>query len=672
MDWCGYVEPLFYTLESSFVRIPRISRLARNRLQRARPVKKSQKCIFIFPLLLLSLGLWPQLASGTTQTVELPVTLDFRFIRSMLIHQAYTSPKERLVLEDEGMCARIELWDPEVSQEGGSVKTGSKISFRFGVRIFGWCINLVDWAGYVEVLQRPQLEGNTWRMRLETVDSRLYDRVRKRPFIAGVVWDQVKSHVHAFMDRTRIDLSLPVRELKDVLPLFFADEQRDQAVQWLDTLRAGDVTIGAGAVRLSLLMDVSVSPPAEDKAIPAEMDEARLRQDWKSWDPFFVYQITALAGQTLEEAEIKTILNTLLEMRHRFVRALDGDTASADLVRKEFSWAWNEISGVLRKYLLGSPSPSLINHLAFVTVSDALTVLERLGAVMQIEMSREGLMKAARLLSETARAPELAYSYEVDPRLRKLLGFGPLLNESGPALDVEELDLPESQPEEIRPEYQASRFPWFSSVAFAADKDPTSLSSIQEWLPPRKPEDFSRYLEAIGQVLQDATDQILSRSSMGNRHHPMFRLLVQATAWQESCWRQFVIKDQKVKYLLSYNQTSIGLMQINERVWRGIYRVESLRWNIRYNAMAGAEILDLYLRKYVLADGALNTVPEADSLAGALYAMYNGGPGALRGFMGRDRSKAMKDIDRLFSEKYDLVKRGKILEISICHFGESL
>jgi hypothetical protein len=116
----------------------------------------------------------------------------------------------------------------------------------------------------------------------------------------------------------------------------------------------------------------------------------------------------------------------------------------------------------------------------------------------------------------------------------------------------------------------------------------------------------------------------------------------------------------------------VGIMQINERVWRGIYRPESLRWNIRYNAMAGAEILDLYLRKYVLADGTLKTVPEADSLAGALYAMYNGGPGALGRFKERDRGKAAKEIDRLFSEKYDLVKRGKLLEISICHFGESL
>ena len=113
-------------------------------------------------------------------------------------------------------------------------------------------------------------------------------------------------------------------------------------------------------------------------------------------------------------------------------------------------------------------------------------------------------------------------------------------------------------------------------------------------------------------------------------------------------------------------------MQINERVWRGIYRPESLRWNIRYNAMAGAEILDLYFHKYVLTESALKDVPEADSLAGILYAMYNGGPAELRRFIGRDRGHIEKNTDRLFDEKYDLVKRGKLMEISICLFGESL
>ena len=55
-------------------------------------------------------------------------------------------------------------------------------------------------------------------------------------------------------------------------------------------------------------------------------------------------------------------------------------------------------------------------------------------------------------------------------------------------------------------------------------------------------------------------------------------------------WRlpqQFVVKKKKIAYLRSYNGSSIGVMQINERVWRGMYDLHRLRWNIWYNAWAG-------------------------------------------------------------------------------------
>lgn len=54
----------------------------------------------------------------------------------------------------------------------------------------------------------------------------------------------------------------------------------------------------------------------------------------------------------------------------------------------------------------------------------------------------------------------------------------------------------------------------------------------------------------------------------------------------------------QVTFLRSYNNTPVGLMQINERVWRGIYDQHKLRWDIVYNARTGTKILDLYFTKY--------------------------------------------------------------------------
>ncbi len=399
----------------------------------------------------------------------------------------------------------------------------------------------------------------------------------------------------------------------------------------------------------------------------------RLIRNWQSWDAFFVYQIESLVGRTIDEEEKKILLDTLLEIRYSFSGSSEKNLGN-DFIRRQFTWAWERVSGILRRHLFNDPSPSLINYLAFFTASDALTVLERLGPVVTIDISLEGLLKVARLLSQSGEAPSLDYDYDIDPPLRSLLGLGPPLDESGPAFDAHELDMPDTLPfEETRPENEPSS--WLRLLmpeASAAGQARMSLAEIQKWIPPKEKEYLPRYLREIEEILKSTLSDVLSRSSVKTKYHSMFHRLIKATAWQETCWRQFVVKDGKVTYVLSYNQSSVGLMQINERVWRGIYRPESLRWNIRYNAMAGAEILDLYFHKYVLAESALKDVPEADSLAGILYAMYNGGPGELRRFIGRDRGHIEKDTDRLFDEKYDLVKRGKLLEISICLFGESL
>lgn len=133
-----------------------------------------------------------------------------------------------------------------------------------------------------------------------------------------------------------------------------------------------------------------------------------------------------------------------------------------------------------------------------------------------------------------------------------------------------------------------------------------------------------------------------------------------------------VKKRGKVTYLLSYNRTSVGLMQINERVWRGLYQRESLRWNIRYNARAGAEILDLYMRDYAISRIQAQGVTDDALLARAVYSMYNAGPDELQKFMKRYRNNAPDHLDRLFKEKYELTQNAKFDQIAVCLIGSSV
>jgi len=199
----------------------------------------------------------------------------------------------------------------------------------------------------------------------------------------------------------------------------------------------------------------------------------------------------------------------------------------------------------------------------------------------------------------------------------------------------------------------------------------TWRDNIKSWAVPRKKEDLLSYIMRVRDLLCTSLAQVLDKGGRRQVPHDFFRTLVLATAWQESCFRQFVVKKGVVTCLRSYNGTSVGLMQINERVWRGLYAEQSLRWDIHYNAVAGCEILRLYLTKYALKripipeEGA--ALGNGNTLAQAVYAMYSAGPRAIDGFLKRSRQGSFNRLDRRFHEKIEWVKKEDWEKIAQCY-----
>jgi hypothetical protein len=463
-----------------------------------------------------------------------------------------------------------------------------------------------------------------------------------------------------------------VKELKDILPLFFAEAQRPQVQSWLNSLRPGEVTIQSDAVRSQLMMEVNTAPPADKVPEITPSDIESLSRNWETWDAFFVCEIQPLIGRSLEQRERNEIFDTLISMRHTFTEALVENTLTQDLIRGQFIDSWDRVSKILRKYLFQESSLRLLRHLAFFTAADALAIVEKLGPAIGIELTPEGLRRLASLLSEEGKETGLEYSYELDPRLRELLGLGPPLPESGPSFDAEEFESPEESEEGPLPPKESLRQGSLLRLASVGDRAPAIPPEVQEWIPPQSKEGLPQYLSKVRQILQNATEETLLKNPHHSKYQSIYRLLVLATAWQESCWRQLEKKRGKVTYLLSYNRTSVGLMQINERVWRGLYQRDSLRWNIRYNALAGTEILDLYMKDYAITQMEAQGLTDEAVLARAVYAMYNAGPGELQRFLKRHRSNSPHHIDRLFREKYEMTQKGDFEEIALCLIGISL
>ncbi|MHB9099275.1 MAG: transglycosylase SLT domain-containing protein, partial [Syntrophales bacterium] len=259
--------------------------------------------------------------------------------------------------------------------------------------------------------------------------------------------------------------------------------------------------------------------------------------------------------------------------------------------------------------------------------------------------------------------------YALDPGLRESLGLGPPLDDSGPASGVQEMDLPEEMEKNAEPDGRQSWLDRFLfPVAWAKGGNPAMHAEIKQWIPPAR--DPNPYIGKVRNLLEEATNKILVANPLAGDYHSFFHILVSATAWQESCWRQFVVRAGKIRYLISYNGSSVGLMQINERVWRGIYRVESLRWNVSYNVKAGCEILNLYLRNFALKEIKPANPSDLETIAQVTYAMYNGGPDQLKQYLKRSNANRLYRSDRLFREKYTAAKGGNFDELARCLSGK--
>ncbi len=229
------------------------------------------------------------------------------------------------------------------------------------------------------------------------------------------------------------------------------------------------------------------------------------------------------------------------------------------------------------------------------------------------------------------------------------MDLGTPIDETGPEYEEDELDLPDPSPENLSPGSRISRLLQYVTASPDGGKAPKAGRDLMKWLPDEKNSDD--YLERVEEVLQGATEKVLSKKNLEEKYHGLFRLLVYATAWQESCWRQLTASGGKIRCLLSYNGSSVGLMQVNIRVWRGLYQPRSLRWNIHYNVLAGAEILELYFRRYALDRlGPKQTLP-LDVLGGAVYAMYNGGPDQFERFLKRQQERKIKLLRSAFPGK---------------------
>ncbi len=609
-------------------------------------------------LLLLASG-------GRAEQVVLPLTVDYHVLTSIVRKEAFPgNNSSAAIVGRPGDCTYLVISEPKFSTAGKLVRLEMGLAIRVGTELGGECLVPVEWQGYLTLLQQPVFDGRTFTLTFRTVDSSLSTLSRQPAAIADILWEFAKPLLYQYLQRIRIDLAPPVQEVRGFLAPLFHEQARQATLAMLDSLRGGDLTVGSDGIKIELQAEVEeVFVPREGEEVEAlsPAEHQQLISLWETWDVLLVRLITLLAAQPLSHEDQQLLIDVLLDTRYVFTEALEDHDLTRDFVRVQFVRAWRQLAPVFRRQIYAQSSENSLGYLAFFTAADALLALDRMGPTLGVEISQQGLLRLATML--TGKEIELPYELKVDEVLRKLLQLPHLEISPAPDDEMLEIDLP-TPATDNEPLTRISDF--FFTPAYAAE--PPSYAGILDWRVPE--EDILGYVERVRAVLAEASATVLTRQQLPGQLHAMYRTMIVAMAWQESCFRQFITKNQKLTFLLSYNQTSVGVMQINERVWRGLYDRNRLRWDIRYNALAGCEIADLYLRRYALQGKAKTHRADTGFLAGIVYAMYNGGPGQHDKYLARHKSGKTFPSDKLFAEKLQLVEARDWEQVKECLGGD--
>ena len=589
--------------------------------------------------------------ANNQEEIKVPVQVDHLFMRQVLVTTLFKGKNQKLRVFDDGTgCNFLQLHSPEISTTDGMIRVRADSKARMGRSIGNKkCYILFEWTGKIESYEKLYIDGNRPVLKAKVVRSSLLDENGKTSKGNYLLWSNVNQYLHPKLESVVLDLADVKSVIQSVLPDMLDHDQQSRVKHIVNSLALSDVEINAQGVKVNFAMQL---PPErkQKKQQPVkpltEKEMEKLDLLFREFDSFITIIVKKAAGDTEADELRNALLAVLLDTRHDIVDALQSSHLSGeDPVREIFISAWRELAPVLRNisYKLKGVEPG-ISYLSFVTATDALMAVDTVGAELGIDISSNGLKRLARILLPQLQDP-LLWKDEIDPELRQLFKFS------------------QETANQSRTDH------WFldyfiRSASAQQVIDTSFLNQLNSWVPNKK--ELDSYLPMVEKLLRHSSEKTLDKSSLQEQFHGIYKSLVLATGWQESCWRQYVKRRGKQEPLKS-SVGAVGLMQVVPRVWRGFYTVKKLQWDIAYNIDAGSEILMRYLQRYALRKNEHIKTGNPDNLARATYSAYNAGPRKLTRYRWKSATKRQKRVDQDFYERYMAMKNNKIHKVATCY-----
>lgn len=584
--------------------------------------------------------------------LEIPLHIPLEPIRAALRTQLAAAADKPEVIYQDGPCRYLHFDAPRLDAQDGQLRFVGPGAAALGADLFDTCYNAAAWRGTMEFTLAPQLDSNG-RLGLRIVKSRLTDAGGKETPTLGFIWGLTKSYLNPRLEQFSYDIGTSRETLLAVLRSAAPAAHSAELDAVLAHLHVLDARVDAQDIVVPISIDIpdawrTAPPVAATPVAPlTETELAALEQTLQPWDAFLVYSIKQVAIDSPDHALHKRLFALLLDSRYRLVDILSGEQrGSGDPLREQFLATWNDLRAILTDAQhAGLLDDSVLRYAAFINAGDALTALDQAAPGLGMQISTDGLRRLARSLRPDATDDPLGYDWNVDPQLHELFDFEAL---------------PEPVPDAVPPPPPPPGQSWLELLIPAAHAD-SGQPPLDRWVPTAA--ELAAYQARVSTLLQQTANVELQRSGMGSPYDKIFRNLMPTTAMIESCWHQYVSRNGKVSYLRS-QAGSVGIMQINQHVWRGFYDVERLKWDTAYNARAGAQILMRYMKDYAIdyADrsGNLDHVPRAT------YAVYNAGPRAVGRFNKPHPPARQQRVDLRLWNLYQGIASGGRADLGSC------
>jgi hypothetical protein len=644
---------------------------------------------------LLVFGLWmvavvvlaPSDPTACAAEIRLPLTIPYPTLTAALKAQLYNGPGHRADLWQESECQYLYAENPRFSRDGDLLRLESDANLNVGTLVGTNCINAVSWQGIVQALATPYVTAD-WKLKFRVRDLNLYAFQHQKTSLASRGFDLVKDYFVPPLEQFSFDLKTPLMQVTHLIEAGTPDEYRaelSRALATVSTLPPAVASARGLRVTLRIMVPPGLRAPiaAPHGAVLTQGDIDAWEKALDEWDAFVVFAVKQLGASAADKEFREDLLDLLLDSRHRLVRVLEQPQPGGgpDPVRLLFIDTWSRFDRIVQKAaergLLGNRT---LEFLSFISAGDALIAFDQAAPALGTRITAQDLRGLAHIMAPRLQGDPLGFSFDEDPELQKLFNIHPPLTTPDALPDGPD-DAPDAGPpppasggrsSASRPQFDflARLAGWIAPTAMAAtavviiDREIRAVASRLRRKAP-EPSNLSEYSADIGQLLDLSASREVDDEYLQAQYGSTTRRLVRSAAWQESCWRQFVRKGRRITYLESSTR-DVGLMQVNEYVWRGFYSIPRLRWDIAYNAGAGAQILLRRLHDCARFAAGQGIAASSDDLVRSAYSAYNGGPASCNRWNSVEVPSEKALIDISFWIKYQTLEHGGALDVLQC------